>query len=96
MQKQAKIATPPAGLAPRQPAKEPPQPRPAGAMPTTRKMTTGLVGRAVLCPPPVANRRVLVYHDSDLLRCLAESGIKVIEDRDQAGLYHTLLKCRKA
>ena len=26
---------------------------------------------------------------------LAESGLKVVEDRDQVGLYHTLLQCRK-
>jgi hypothetical protein len=30
-----------------------------------------------------------------LLRCLDESGLRVIDDRDEVGLYHTLLKCRK-
>jgi ubiquinone/menaquinone biosynthesis C-methylase UbiE len=44
----------------------------------------------------IANGNSQMYHSSDLLRCLAESGLKVIEDRDQVGLYHTLLKCRKA
>ena len=43
----------------------------------------------------IANGNSQMYHSSDLLRCLAESGLKVIEDRDQVGLYHTLLKCRK-
>lgn len=27
---------------------------------------------------------------------LAETGLQVVETRDQVGLYHTLLKCRKA
>lgn len=44
----------------------------------------------------IANGNSQMYHSSDLLRCLAESGLKVVEDRDQVGLYHTLLKCRKA
>ncbi len=44
----------------------------------------------------IANGNSQMYHSSDLLCCLAESGLKVVEDRDQVGLYHTLLKCRKA
>lgn len=44
----------------------------------------------------LANGNSQMYHSSDLLRCVAESGLKVVEDRDQVGLYHTLLKCRKA
>lgn len=43
----------------------------------------------------IANGNSQMYHSSDLLRCIAESGLKVIDDRDQVGLYHTLLKCRK-
>jgi hypothetical protein len=43
----------------------------------------------------IANGNSQMYHSSDLLSCLAESGLKVIEDRDEVGLYHTLLKCRK-
>jgi len=43
----------------------------------------------------IANGNSQMYHSADLLRCLAESGLKVIEDRNQVGLYHTLLKCRK-
>lgn len=43
----------------------------------------------------IANGNSQMYHSSDLMRCLSESGLKVIEDRDQVGLYHTLLKCRK-
>jgi len=43
----------------------------------------------------IANGNSQMYHSSDLLRCLAESGLTVIEERDQVGQYHTLLKCRK-
>ena len=43
----------------------------------------------------IANGNSQMYHSSDLLRCVAESGLTVVEDRDQVGLYHTLLKCRK-
>ena len=43
----------------------------------------------------IANGNSQMYHSSDLLHCLAESGLKVIDDRDQVGLYHTLLKCRR-
>jgi ubiquinone/menaquinone biosynthesis C-methylase UbiE len=43
----------------------------------------------------IANGNSQMYHSSDLLRCIAASGLKMIEDRDQVGLYHTLLKCRK-
>ncbi|MGH7989095.1 MAG: methyltransferase, partial [Limisphaerales bacterium] len=43
----------------------------------------------------IANGNSQMYHSSDLLRCIAESGLKVIEDHDQVGLYHTLLKCQK-
>jgi len=44
----------------------------------------------------IANGNSQMYHSADLLRCLAESGLKVVEDRDEVGAYHTLLKCRKA
>lgn len=44
----------------------------------------------------IANGNSQMYHSSDLLHCIAESGLKVIEDRNQVGLYHTLLKCQKA
>lgn len=44
----------------------------------------------------IANGNSQMYHSSDFMRCIAESGLKVMEDRDQVGLYHTLLKCRKA
>jgi hypothetical protein len=43
----------------------------------------------------IANGNSQMYHSSDILRCIAASGLKLIEDRDQVGLYHTLLKCRK-
>jgi ubiquinone/menaquinone biosynthesis C-methylase UbiE len=43
----------------------------------------------------IANGNSQMYHSSDLLRAITQSGLKVIEDRDQVGLYHTLLKCRK-
>src|SRR5262249_7169030 len=43
----------------------------------------------------IANGNSQMYRSADLLRCLNESGLQVVEDRDQIGLYHTLLKCRK-
>lgn len=42
----------------------------------------------------IANGNSQMYHSSDLLRCLAEAGLKVIEQRDQVGQFHTWLKCR--
>lgn len=44
----------------------------------------------------IANGNSQMYHSSDLLRCLAEAGLKVVEQRDQVGQFHTWLKCRKA
>jgi hypothetical protein len=44
----------------------------------------------------IANGNSQIYHSTDLLRCLEESGLQVIEDHDEVGDYHTLLKCRKA
>jgi len=44
----------------------------------------------------LANGNSQMYHSADLLRCLNESGLKVVEDQNEVGLYHTLLKCRKA
>jgi hypothetical protein len=36
-----------------------------------------------------------MYHSSDMMRCLDEAGLRLLEERDEVGLYHTLLKCRK-
>ena len=44
----------------------------------------------------IANGNSQMYHSADLLRCLQKSGLRVMEDRDQLGQYHTMLKCRKA
>ncbi len=44
----------------------------------------------------IANGNSQMYQSSDLLRALAESGLKVVEERDQVGQFHTWLKCRKA
>jgi hypothetical protein len=44
----------------------------------------------------IANGNSQMFHSSDLLHCLAEAGLKVIEQRDQVGQFHTWLKCRKA
>ena len=41
----------------------------------------------------IANGNSQMYHSSDLLCCLAESGLRVLDDRDQVGQFHTLLKC---
>lgn len=44
----------------------------------------------------IANGNSQMYHSADLLRCLAAAGLKVIEQRDQVGQFHTWLKCRPA
>ena len=44
----------------------------------------------------IANGNSQMYHSRDMLRCLEESGLTVLEARDQVGPYHTLLKCRRA
>jgi hypothetical protein len=43
----------------------------------------------------IANGNSQMYHSSDMKRCLAQAGLQIIEERDQVGPYHTLLKCRK-
>ena len=44
----------------------------------------------------IANGNSQMYHSSDMLRCLRDSGLELLEEHDQVGLYHTLLKCRRA
>lgn len=44
----------------------------------------------------IANGNSQMYHSSDLLGCLAQGGLKVIDDRDEVGQYHTLLRCQLA
>jgi len=44
----------------------------------------------------IANGNSQMYHSADILRCLRDSGLKVLEGHDQVGPYHTLLKCRRA
>ena len=44
----------------------------------------------------IANGNSQMYHSRDMMRCLEESGLTVVEARDQVGPYHTLLKCRRA
>jgi ubiquinone/menaquinone biosynthesis C-methylase UbiE len=44
----------------------------------------------------IANGNSQMYHSSDLLRCVAASGLTLVEERDQVGQFHTWLKCRKA
>jgi ubiquinone/menaquinone biosynthesis C-methylase UbiE len=43
----------------------------------------------------IANGNSQMYHSSDILRCLAESGLTVVQQQDQVGQFHTWLKCRK-
>ena len=43
----------------------------------------------------IATGNSQMYHSADVMRCLSESGLAVVEDRDAVGPYHTLLKCRK-
>ncbi|HEX5221177.1 MAG TPA: methyltransferase [Verrucomicrobiae bacterium] len=44
----------------------------------------------------IANGNSQMYRSDDLLRCVANSGLKLAEERDQVGQFHTWLKCRKA
>ena len=44
----------------------------------------------------IANGNSQMYHSSDLLDCLAASGLKAIGDRDHVGHFHTLLTCALA
>ncbi|HUF80319.1 MAG TPA: class I SAM-dependent methyltransferase [Burkholderiales bacterium] len=44
----------------------------------------------------IANGNSQMYHSADMMRCLDESGLELIGEHDQVGLYHTLLKCRSA
>jgi ubiquinone/menaquinone biosynthesis C-methylase UbiE len=44
----------------------------------------------------IANGNSQMYHSADMMRCLEEGGLALLEERDRVGLYHTLLKCRKA
>jgi ubiquinone/menaquinone biosynthesis C-methylase UbiE len=44
----------------------------------------------------MANGNSQMYHSADMMRCIAESGLEVTGQRDQVGLYHTLLDCRRA
>jgi ubiquinone/menaquinone biosynthesis C-methylase UbiE len=44
----------------------------------------------------IANGNSQMYHSEDLLRCVARSGLKLAEERDQVGQFHTWLKCRRA
>jgi ubiquinone/menaquinone biosynthesis C-methylase UbiE len=44
----------------------------------------------------IANGNSQMYHSADMLRCLRESNLKLIEERDRVGRFHTLLKCRRA
>lgn len=44
----------------------------------------------------IANGNSQMYRSADMLRCLSESGLEIVTERDQVGLYHTLLTCRTA
>lgn len=44
----------------------------------------------------IANGNSQMYHSADMLRCLRESNLELIEERDRVGQFHTLLKCRRA
>jgi len=44
----------------------------------------------------IANGNSQMYHSADMMRCLGESGLALVEEHDQVGPHHTLFKCRKA
>ena len=43
----------------------------------------------------IANGNSQMYRAEDLLRCIQQAGLKLVDQRDQVGLYHTLLTCRR-
>jgi hypothetical protein len=43
----------------------------------------------------IANGNSQMYRSADMLRCLEEGGLELLEEHDELGQYHTLLKCRK-
>lgn len=44
----------------------------------------------------IANGNSQMYHSADMMRCLDESGLELVEEHDRVGPHHTLLRCRKA
>jgi hypothetical protein len=44
----------------------------------------------------IANGNSQMYQSADMMRCIRESGLELLDERDGVGLYHTLLKCRRA
>jgi len=44
----------------------------------------------------IANGNSQMYESSDMLGCLAATGLTLVEERDQVGQFHTWLKCRKS
>jgi ubiquinone/menaquinone biosynthesis C-methylase UbiE len=44
----------------------------------------------------IANGNSRMYKSSELLECIEQSGLAVLEQRDRVGQYHTWLKCRPA
>ena len=44
----------------------------------------------------IANGNSQMYHSADMMRCLRDSGLELLEEHDLVGPYHTLLKCRRA
>ena len=44
----------------------------------------------------IANGNSQMYHSADMMRCLEKGGLELLEERDQIGPYHTVLKCQKA
>ncbi len=44
----------------------------------------------------MANGNSKMYHSADMIRCIEEAGLRVVEDHDRVGLSHTILKCKTA
>ena len=43
----------------------------------------------------LANGNSRMYHSDDLLKLIEDSGFEVVNDINNLGISHTLLKCRK-
>lgn len=44
----------------------------------------------------VANGNSKMYHSRDMIKAIEKAGLKVIEDHDEVGEFHTILKCIRA
>lgn len=44
----------------------------------------------------MANGNSQMYHTDDFFQCIADAGLRIVEENNQMGINYTLLKCKKA